>query len=385
VLVIGTTRHGKSAFGNSYLQRAAFETHTESGSGAHATNVAETIVDGWRRCVIDTPGVDDRTGVDSERTQQMVQFLASYQHGVNVLALVINGQCDRMTTGTEKLIRLLHVFFRDPAFWSHLCIVFTSCIAGRDVDRRVRETKYRDRMSQLAVGCGGESLKASLLPIYCVDSPKWQEDSETSQELTGVHAFAVGLPPLSTNNRPIPHPQWCMIENETREKVQVGSRDEQLSSGAVRVATFQDQERERRTENDGITISYGPWNTVRQWEERRPLAREPGIVITVINQNSSDVFEIRITNGGRPTGEPQETWQEFVGTEITRRFRQKQRVIITGFDGTVSYGDWETIREWEETEFVPVGQRPRANHAGSTGPVAPEQIRVSESRLLHVV
>jgi predicted GTPase len=158
LIVIGETGAGKSELGNAILQRAAFFASPEPESVTMKTSAETSEIDGIQRTVIDTQGLDDSKGVDSAHIQQMVQFLKSYQGGANAVALVLNGQADRLTAGIQKLIRLLHVFFNDPKFWYHFCIIFTKCRADEDVHKDVKRSIYRDKVMKLAIECSGSCI-----------------------------------------------------------------------------------------------------------------------------------------------------------------------------------------------------------------------------------
>jgi hypothetical protein len=55
----------------------------------------------------------------------MVSYLKTGNKGVNVIALVLNGQSPRFDAGTQKLIKIMNRFFNNADFWNHVCIVFT--------------------------------------------------------------------------------------------------------------------------------------------------------------------------------------------------------------------------------------------------------------------
>ena len=43
--------------------------------------------------------------------RQLVEFLLNYADGINVVAIVLNGQVDRYTRDTEKFIKIAHQMF----------------------------------------------------------------------------------------------------------------------------------------------------------------------------------------------------------------------------------------------------------------------------------
>jgi hypothetical protein len=53
---------------------------------------ADSLVDGTRRCVIDTLSLKGVQFEDAETLQGTVLFLRSFKRGINAFAVVINGQ-----------------------------------------------------------------------------------------------------------------------------------------------------------------------------------------------------------------------------------------------------------------------------------------------------
>jgi hypothetical protein len=310
----------------------------------------------------------------------MVQFLKEYKAGVNVVALVLNGQSPRVTTGTARLVRLLDVFFNNSQFWHQVCIVFTRCFAGVKVNKDLKRTKYRDIIRELAVKCGGQTLGNIPLPVYFVDSPAWETDWETAQELAALHAFVVQCPPLPTEYLVVPNPHWYKIETQTKEEPLKSERIETVGDGAVRIVTFQVQEREWRTAYDG-TRTCTEWKTTKEWEERESLTCVPETVRAVTATHTTDVFEER---KGEPVFfglfGPQPTYQECVGSNVRTHFERRHRTKTTGFDGKTVQGEWVVDEEGDDEAFVPARQRARANHAGASGPVPPEAIEIPALR-----
>jgi hypothetical protein len=355
LVLIGGTGDEQSEAGNAILQRRAFLATGDPDSVTMVTSAESSTIDGVRRTVIDTQGLDDSKGIDSAHIQQMVQFLKSYKRGVNAVALVLNGQADRLTAGTQKLIRMLHVFFNDPQFWYHFCIIFTKCYAGWNVHREVKRGLYRDKVKRFAMECAGPSVGSIPLPAFFVDSPEWQEDRETYEEFAMLNAFVVGLSPLETANLVAPDPKWFKIEIEFRSKILVNTRDEAISNGTRRIFTYQDQEREKRTGYDGTTITYSDWISVKEWEEEKVRTEE-----TIVDRNA--VSESRTTMWKSEKYGPRRyilfgprcTRQVPIGEAVTKAWQETETIKTTGFDGEVSMGVPKVTKSWSDKFTEPL-------------------------------
>jgi hypothetical protein len=342
---IGRTGAGKSQFLNGYSQKQSFKAGPDPHAVTLLTSSAENIVDGCLRRVIDTQGLDDTQGIDATHIQQMVTFLKTWPHGINAFALVINGQDDRFDAGTQKLVKLIHTFFNNPTFWNHVCIVFTKCYAGCDeIDKPVKQQEYRRLVLNLIRECQGSHIQNSPpLPVFFVDSKKWDTDRETKEQYALLHGFVCGLSPLPTQKVVIPNVEYLKVEKETRKNILVNDRID----GDTRILTYEDQEREKRTGYDGSTVTYSEWKRIRTWNQRQTRSSRTEKETICVSENRQPIFQSE-KYGGRHyvVCGPRKSHQVQCGETVTRKMQERERKIFTDFNGTISYGDWQVIREW---------------------------------------
>jgi predicted GTPase len=345
VAVIGQTGAGKSQFLNGYLQRRCFQACANPNAVTLVTSADQQLVNGCLRTGIDTQGLDDTQGVDAAHVQQMVQFLKAWPHGVNAFALVINAQHDRFDAGTQKLVKLINTFFNDPTFWDHVCIVFTKCYAGCDeIDKPIKQQEYRDLVLNLIRECQGKRRRNSPpLPVFFVDSKKFNTDRETMEQYALFNAFVCGLNPLPTQRVVVPNVQYLRIEKQTRNNILAATRYE----GNTRIQQYEDQEREKRTGYDGRTITYSDWTAIRTWENRQSRSSRTETRTKCVNETRTPIFRTE-RYGGRRYGfcGPRSTRQVQCGENVRRTMQEQEREVNTDYDGSVSYGDWQVVREW---------------------------------------
>jgi len=216
LVALGQTGAGKSCFLNAYLRLSndRFLIGDSPDAVTQLTQIKHNMIDGLKRCGIDTQGINDTQGLDSVHVQQMVQFLRSYPHGVNGICLVINVQHDRFDEGTKKLVRLMHNFFNNNDFWNHVAIVFTKCYRQVPVNKNVKRNEYRAKVTQLVNEC--TNGLSPLLPVYFVDSSDYANDPDTRGEMASLNAWLVGLPPLSTQHVVVPNTKFFKISLEKK-------------------------------------------------------------------------------------------------------------------------------------------------------------------------
>jgi hypothetical protein len=345
VTVMGQTGAGKSQFLNGLLRGNYFNACANPSAVTLVTSAQENSIDGILRTGIDTQGLDDTQGVDAAHVQQMVQFLKAWTHGVNAFALVINGQADRFDAGTQKLVKLINTFFNDPTFWDHVCIIFTKCYAsGDDIEKPVKECIYRQMVLDLICQCQGQSVQnPPPLPVFFVDSKKFDVDPETKQQYALFHGFVCGLDALPTQKVVAPSVTYLKIEKESRQSILANTRID----GDTRIQTYEDQEREKRTAYDGVTITYSDWKATRTWEDRKTRTRRTETKNECSNETRTPVFKTEHDDNRRyVVFGPRSSYQVKCGETVTRHMRQMSREVVTDFDGQVSHGDWRIIRTW---------------------------------------
>jgi hypothetical protein len=339
---IGRTGVGKSEFLNGYVQKpGAFKACADPKSVTKLTSSTENNLAACLRTAIDTQGLDDSEGIDAAHIQQMVAFLTAWPHGVNAFALVINGQDDRFDAGTQKIVKLLDTFFNNPTFWDHVCIVFTKWYAYCDhLDKTAKEQQYRQLVLDLVAKCPGqENRQPPPLPVFFVDSRKFETDQETKNQYALLHGFVCGLPPLPTQKVVAAHPTYRKVEKETRTRI-VDVR----ISGNTRIQTHAYEEQDKLTGYDG-KVTFSGWTAIRTWETQQTRSARTEKKTECESENREQLW--RTEKGGRiGLWGPHRYTQVPDGFRVTKQMVEKERTIQTDFDGRDSWGDWRIIRRW---------------------------------------
>lgn len=217
----------------------------------------------------------------------MITFLKTWHYGVNAIALIINSQCNDFDTVIHKLIKLMKPLFNDPTFWNHICLVFTNCYAGCDsINKPLHEHRYRTLLLDWIQQCQTQnSDNPPPLPVFFVDSMNWNTDPETRDQYRLLHGFVCGFKPLQTfQNDGVNN--FVKIEQETRNSVLVNTRIE----GDIRIETYEDQKREKRIQDDGKTVTYSEWMTIRTWENRKDCTQQKSTKIIFVKERRRQMF-----------------------------------------------------------------------------------------------
>jgi len=355
VIGIGETGMGKSTFLNAYLKKKAFQDSNSPDSCTKKTSVDSNIINNQTRKAIDTPGIKDTDNTDQENVRQLVEFLLNYNDGINVVAIVLNGQNDRYTRDTEKFIKIAHQMFNHPDFWEHLCIIFTKWYAVMNDDqKRIKKKEYKKRVIE-SIRKYTESDVNIELPMFFVDSPNYENEEKTKAELDRFNNFAFSKNAMKTTQAEVPNVFYEKVIPEKRENYRY--KENYISEDKMkRIEYFADQSRNKLVDFDG-NISYSDWKNDRQWEivkskTIRTETREDCDNKEVIPIYQTETKEENFS-GVCKTSE----YKIMIGNKTVKHYTRKRRVITTDFDGNVSYGEWRIIAEykkeedWESSQF----------------------------------
>jgi len=338
-MFIGQTGAGKSAVGNAVLQINAFETSESPDSCTAYTGPHENTVDGVIRVVIDTQGLDDTKGLDQSNVQQMVEFLG----------IVINGQSPKLDIGTQKLLKLIHVFFNDNNIWNSIFLVFTRWYDGVMTERAKQgRLAYAEKVRQIARECMGTDDANPQIPCYFVDAKEdlTAFDINTKNEFALIHAFGCGKQPISTKDFKVPDVHYFQIIREERNDFLIS--EEFSEDGMERIRTYVDQTRNKQITYDGV-VSWSKW--VNCSEPRIEVARK--------------TIEVEEDNGVQIMQKEEAHWKTvstggFLGILLCRKasvvdyievdttYVDKKRKVTTDFDGNINCGDWEITNQYKK-------------------------------------
>ena len=355
IVTIGQTGAGKSSFGNGYLQIPAFETSSSPDSCTFVTSAKDNQVNNILRTYIDTQGIDDTQGLDDVHVTQMVEFLRSWDYGINAIGIVINGQSPRLDAGTQKLLKLIHVLFNNNNIWNSVFLVFTKWYEGIMTEED-KESKhlYVDKVRDIAKKCIGDSNANPQIPCFFVDAKNDinKFDNDTKDEFISINGFACGKNPIDSKDFQIPDVHYFKIIPEIEKNKLIS---EEISEDKMkRTRIYADRERQKLISYDE-TESYSDWVN----KETRTIIDEMDIreefqYRVKISENRTEKFRPTTGSGFSinlvivTITKEASTKQVHDYYEVTTTYQDMKRKVITDFDKNVSYGDWEIIRTYNE-------------------------------------
>jgi hypothetical protein len=340
---------------------------------------------------IDTQGFGDGIESNSQIVRKFAEFFHVKHPTVRGIALVINGQADRLTESIKSLIAFIYNAFGGAAV-ANICVVFTKCraILPNEPNRQQKRDEYGGMVRALLKQLHSPGqVPAGAVPVYFVDSLDQSRDpsqetpanfakfdewlsKQSALPTTGFQEVQVGglvvneiekgvkvpggeLPPDGDGR--VYHEVRDMMRTKTvpwdgRGRVPFSEWREVPGSRTKRL--IETRRRETRSEKVG---REGPNGSGQVHDVMRELERKR----IHFEDGRSDCYdgdwrEVRRYQVLVETHAIERQSGEYDGHEVTGDGRYKwladrQRTRITAASGAVSHTGWTTTRRWREPDM----------------------------------
>jgi len=181
VVLLGQTGSGKSTIGNCLLglkSNTGFETSRDTDSCTDDTMgiMGKWFSNGAPCTVIDTPGMDDSDGRDTEHIENIIEYLKK-ENFINSFVLVRNGQNKRISKSFKSMLTIFELMF-GTEFWSHV-VIDVSHVRYEDTDSMKQEIrKWNNTIKKKFRKAKDASLKTVFLDASNSKHASFQENAE---------------------------------------------------------------------------------------------------------------------------------------------------------------------------------------------------------------
>lgn len=359
VLLLGDTGAGKSTFANYYLGENVFEENDNEEPVTTETVCKSTRVNGCQRYVIDTVGFNNGQSINSVQIQNITKLMRSYKHGINVIAIILNGQYDRFSQGVKNIIQFAYNIFGTKEAMNNMCIVFTKCYSMTNPKRETKQIKYRNAFIKYLSEISGTPLgEAPKIPIFFVDCKSEHENIDSKQQLNLFHAFACVCDPLSTKIsrgiQTIDDVSYELFEDQKRTEIVPNNKDHTRCTEKTCVGNCNwNVNKETIDGNGNANFSFknrSDGNIIIKTTSFEPIKLE--IIVETKIETRKRVFERKEVchhSAHSLFGKSSSNHTHYIIYLITQTI---QRTVKTDFDGKKIYSDWLIVPGSENKQEI---------------------------------
>lgn len=346
-VIIGNAGSGKSTLcntlteSNKYVESSGVFAETKETVGFPGTFTNQETF------VIDTPGLQDGSGLDTPHLVQMAQYIKSKKEA-QALIIVLNFFHYRLDESIKKLFQLVANMYPQTKWYHNLAVVWShyfSNLPENLKDTSAKKSQFKEWFKQNVENDIFEE-EAKNIPQYFIDSCEARNPgNESSENLKHLVAWCGQLKPLLQEYGEIKVPHAQIKEKIEEKQTKVISTSQKLN---IKITVTAEFKRDK-------CIPYIGDVFYTEWEEIEGTRKESKEVLPVVpqgpekkEQKTSEIMtpqQKRVTNryNYKNTMFGRRHYVEEGYYYQTKRTIIEERTAQPMNDGTVKYGEWKII------------------------------------------
>jgi len=363
IVIFGNTGSGKSTLANTLVgQENIFKESDEVESETMETKGEYGFFDHQLTFIIDTPGMNDVSGLDSPHLKSMAQYIKEHIE-IKAFIIVISFMHMRLDEGVKKLFQLVSNMYPGKKWYHNLGVVWSNYYPNLNEKQNKQQPKLdgfkRFMREHIVPSITDDELDS--IPQYFVDSVEAREENNnrSREELKKLIAWASQLKTLQENLGEIQEVDASIMSREEEFETKILSEKTILNTKYIVESTYK---REKLIKYNG-DISYTDWKEVpdTRKEIKECLPIEPiGKPSIEKRKRIENEKPVKIITGKRPVGKRRYLLfgpRKRVDTgyiEYATNTLEEERTCQPMNDGTVRYGNWvekSRKRERSRTPF----------------------------------
>lgn len=346
-VVVGNAGSGKSTLCNTLSSTQNFKESNSIYSETKETIGIQGTFNGQQTFVIDSPGLQDGSGLDTPHLVQMTQYIKS-KEATQAFIIVINFFHYRFDQSIIKLFQLVANMYPQTKWYNNLAVVWSHYFSNLPENLKEQNPKKKEFKNWFKDNIANDisETEANNIPQFFIDSYEGRTlNSESNVELSHLIAWISQLEPLLVKCGEIKTPDAQIKEKTEERQTKTISETQKLNIKTTVLAEFK---RYKCKPYIGDEF-YTEWEEIEgsRKENKEVLPVEPlgpeeteqdtSVIITPTIDISYNSYSYKNTIFGRRHHVDQRRRYQIKKTIVKERTKQPMN------DGTIKYGEWHTI------------------------------------------
>ena len=357
-VVVGNAGSGKSTLCNTLSSTQNFKESNSIYSETKETIGIQGSFNGQQTFVIDTPGLQDGSGLDTPHLVQMTQYIKS-KEDTQAFIIVINFFHYRFDQSIIKLFQLVSNMYPQTKWYNNLAVVWSHYFTNLPENLKEKAPKKNEFKKWFKDNIANDisENEAKNIPQFFVDSYEARkENNESNTELSHLIAWISQLEPLLVKCGEIKTPDAQIKEKTEEKQTKTISETQKLNVKTTIVAEFKRYKCKPYIGDEFYT----------EWEEIEGTRKENKEVLPV-EPVGPETKERKVSEIITPTIDKSYNYYTYKNTWLGKRHHVDQRrsyqikkTIVEERtaqpmnDGTTKYGEWAQVKELCKEEIINV-------------------------------